>query len=188
MRNKKQEDVDQKMMDRDLDIVNTMKGFPDTEEDCFLFVRGRLYEDNDDMQTFVNYQGSPESFALSIANIMDSNEDIKEILLDGVRTFLSGMEDEMDTFISELTEARSTRESEIMKTAVDMGFMEHRHQWREGGRIKPPCTDLRYAENGGHPLLYDEKTHDVIWTRSEGWSKIIIDQKGIETERCEKLN
>lgn len=176
MRNKKQEGADQKMMDRDLDIVNTMKGFPDTRNDCFLFIRGKLCK-GDDISTFSNYQGSPESFAVSIASAMDSNEDIKEILLNGVRTFLGGMNDEMDAFISELAEIKSTRESEVMKTAIEMGFMEHRHQWREGEWIKPPCTDLRYAANGGHPLLYDEKTHDVIWTRSEGWSKIMIDQK-----------
>jgi hypothetical protein len=80
--------------DYDLDVMNAMKEFPETDEDAFVYVRSET--DSRIVKGFAKSQGTPSSIINSFILIMSMDETYKACVLDASHEWLRRAENKED--------------------------------------------------------------------------------------------
>lgn len=78
--------------DFDLDVQNWFYKFPEDNNNCFLYLRGTLDEDNENLKTTFLNKGINGLFAAMIANLMIQDESFQKTMLYAVEVFIEEQE------------------------------------------------------------------------------------------------
>lgn len=87
--------------DYDLDVINTLKEFPQNEEDAYLYIRGNLDGITNKLFTFVSIRGARKTLSAAIYSLIRDKESIRKVVYDAVINCVKeSPKEEQDYFIS----------------------------------------------------------------------------------------
>ena len=81
--------------DFDLDVLNALKLFPKTDEDCYLYCRGKIdFENKIGLNSFISMSGIEISLSNLVYSLLKGNPEFKGVVFNAVFNLL--MEDESE--------------------------------------------------------------------------------------------
>jgi hypothetical protein len=75
----------ERLSDFDLDVVNAMKNFPENDQDCYLYLRGRM--ELPEVSATVGWNGQMMAMIATLASAMKQNEKVRILVTEAVRIY-----------------------------------------------------------------------------------------------------
>jgi hypothetical protein len=94
-------DIKEKLVDLDLDVINTMKGLPEGEDDSYFYIRTHIEKEEGIFGCSAN--GCLDLMSFGLSSVMEENEDFKGVVYCAIADYLSSNgQEEVNSFIKHL--------------------------------------------------------------------------------------
>jgi len=89
------------LQDYDLDVINVLKSFPENEEDCVFYARGKInIKTKKGDPSFVKSNGDIRSLSNMFYSIMNNTDGFDEIILNAVLNYLKENKEQREYFLN----------------------------------------------------------------------------------------